>query len=105
MIDNTNDPALRAYIEHKRAMRRQEAACGGSYKPYKPIAPETTLKVPKVKSAETPETPEAPKNAEETASNIELLFNLLQEFKSINNNLHLIQRELKNINKTLDRRM
>ena len=102
MIDNTNDPALRAYIEHKRAMRRQEAARGGSYNPYIPIAPETTLKVPKVKSAEisgeAAETPETGADANE----INIL--LVQELKNINNNLHLIQRELKNINKSLARR-
>lgn len=102
MIDKTNDPALRAYIEHKRAMRRQEAARGGSYNPYKPIAPGATLKVPKIKSAEIPgETAETPEIGAE-ANKINIL--LVQELKNINNNLHLIQRELKNINKTLDRR-
>lgn len=82
----TNDPALKRYIEIEREIRRQNAAAG-------------------INQSIEAETPEAPKSAEEAASNNELLFNLLQEFKSINNNLHLIQRELKNINKTLGRRM
>lgn len=74
MIDNTNDPSLRAYIEKERVRRRQEAAEGTQKSLF-----------------ETPE-----------ANEINIL--LVQELKNINNNLHLIQRELKNINKTLDRR-
>ena len=109
MIDKTNDPAFRAYIEKERIRRRQNAAAGinqsieaetpesaeeahgGLYNTYKPTRPEVTMKVPKVKSTETPETNE-------------INIFLIQELKNINNNLHLIQRELKNINKTLDRR-
>lgn len=101
MIDKTNDPELRAYIERERIRRRQEAASCGAYRPYKPAGAEVTLKVPKVKSAEIPE--DAAEIPEASAENDDI-FLLLQEFKKTNNYLNLIHRELKNINKKLDKR-
>lgn len=85
MIDKTNDPALRAYVEKEIKRRRMEAARGS----YKPIytTPEKQLKVPKVKSAESPGRAAGKNLIHEDLKRIEKeLHNIAQELRIMNKN-------------------
>lgn len=85
MIDKTNDPALRAYVEKEIKRRRMEAARGS----YNPIytTPEKQLKVPKVKSAETPGRAAEKNLIHEDLKRIEKeLHNIAQELRTMNKN-------------------
>ena len=85
MINKTNDPALRAYVEKEIKRRRMEAARGS----YNPIytTPEKQLKVPKVKSAERPAGRAAGKDL------------IHEDLKRIEKELHNIAQELRTMNK------
>jgi hypothetical protein len=93
MIDKTNDPALRAYVEKEIKRRRMEAA-RGSYKPIyttpeKQFWGETgaAAKVPKVKSAERPGRAAGKNLIHEDLKRIEKeLHNIAQELRFMNKN-------------------
>lgn len=83
MIDKTNDPALRAYVEKEIKRRRMEAARGS----YKPIYTTPEKQVPKVKSAERPGRAAGKNLIHEDLKRIEKeLHNIAQELRTMNKN-------------------